>query len=57
MDSSENAIMNIVNDKGNIHRRKYWLMVSPFEKEILNKVRSKQIDLIAATNHKKVEDK
>lgn len=57
MDSSENAIMNIVNDKGNIHRRKYWLMVSPFEKEILNKVRNKEIDLTAGWNNKKVEDK
>jgi hypothetical protein len=57
MDSSGNVIVNMVNDKGNIHRRKYWLMVSPFEKQILNKVRNNEINLTADWPKKKQEDK
>jgi hypothetical protein len=57
MDSSDNVIVNMVNDKGNIHRRKYWLMVSPFEKQILNKVRNNEINLTADWPKKKQEDK
>lgn len=37
--------MKEVNDKENQNRRAYWFMVSPYEKEIINKLRKKEINL------------
>lgn len=35
--------MKNLNDKENMHRKGYWLIVSPYEKQIITKIRNKEI--------------
>lgn len=35
--------MKNLNDKENMHRKAYWLIVSPYEKQIIAKIRNKEI--------------